>query len=482
MKTGYSVANMDDYMDDINREMSAMISGLENIIDDSDAGNDSEPDFDEIQGCSGPEDLTYESLNFGINTENKNKTLSKVEAKPETKEPCEDVKKSDTEKMFDELNPAFKETANNKAVIKKTETKKVVKVKAGTEKPKASEEKNNNTVTGKKAENVKKITDEKKGKESDSSPANQKSVKGSEKTGKEKTAANTEAEKKSEASESVERPKKTGTAKKTGKTAPKNDVFEDIDEAKLNNDSKIKYDFPDDEEDFSAKGTLNEDRKTDDNPEVTIEEAVDDNDEGIRMRYFVHDKDDVIIVEEFPSIKDRIHNFFQRDFVRKVSVFFLLLVLCLGVPTLFAYARTAGKDKPETVKTVVSPKLSASENEMFYQAISEEAYASIEGQQTESSRFETLDDLSLYLDGEITSALSSQKQALNKYKYGSISYDEFVSILKENSSTLDTLQHLLLVNKQNYEDEGKMDDFQRLSDNLDAVMVYGDTLRYGKTS
>lgn len=97
---------------------------------------------------------------------------------------------------------------------------------------------------------------------------------------------------------------------------------------------------------------------------------------------------------------------------------------------------------------------------------------------TSSSRFETLDDLTFYIDGELNSALSAEKQAFNAYQSGTASADDVRAIVSEKAQSADKINHLLVSNKNEYKKAGKESDYNTMKENLDALIVYGDTLLY----
>jgi hypothetical protein len=69
-------------------------------------------------------------------------------------------------------------------------------------------------------------------------------------------------------------------------------------------------------------------------------------------------------------------------------------------------------------------------------------------------------------------------QTVNLYTQGSLTRDNFVATMEEYISQANALNHLLLVNKENYENEGREEEYNELSENLDTLMIYGDMKVY----
>lgn len=97
---------------------------------------------------------------------------------------------------------------------------------------------------------------------------------------------------------------------------------------------------------------------------------------------------------------------------------------------------------------------------------------------TGSSRFNSLDDITFYVEGATMSALSAEKQAVTSYSSGLITYEEFIAIIDENTKTADSINHLLIANEKSYIDEGKEEKYKELMENNNILILYGDTVRY----
>lgn len=98
-----------------------------------------------------------------------------------------------------------------------------------------------------------------------------------------------------------------------------------------------------------------------------------------------------------------------------------------------------------------------------------------------SSRFETLDDLTFYISSNTNSILADEKVVETSYKNGEISYDEFINLMNGYIEDMDTLNHLLISNKETYNGEDKGDVYNELLDDVNTVIMYGDTVVYNNS-
>lgn len=106
---------------------------------------------------------------------------------------------------------------------------------------------------------------------------------------------------------------------------------------------------------------------------------------------------------------------------------------------------------------------------------------SIEIENTESSnssRFANLDELSYYINSQLSSVIANEKMLLNQYKNGEITKDEYKESIQKYIDDVNYYNHLLVANKSLYEDEGKSGDYDTLSENINNVIIYGDELLY----
>lgn len=184
--------------------------------------------------------------------------------------------------------------------------------------------------------------------------------------------------------------------------------------------------------------------------------------------------------------------------LKNVAIFAAMIFVLIGIPLLFSLLfRGSGKEKTE--KAAVSKYTTETKTEAVtevkkiniklgegldtgkdFDEVHDKAYDSM-SETNVSSRFETLDDLTYYLDSNMASTLALEKALATQYKNGSISRDYFTQEMNVEIEFTNTLNHLLTINKQTYKNEGKSDTYKRLSDDMDSLILYGDTLLYGGT-
>jgi predicted small secreted protein len=160
-------------------------------------------------------------------------------------------------------------------------------------------------------------------------------------------------------------------------------------------------------------------------------------------------------------------------------MFAAMFALVIGIPVVISLVGNRGKSEKTKIyseNTVTTEeKTSEVKNALFSEA---EKDSSVDNDGITSSRFATLDELSLYIESNTGSVLSSEMQTVNLYTQGSLTRDNFVATMEEYISQANALNHLLLVNKENYENEGREEEYNELSENLDTLMIYGDMKVY----
>jgi predicted small secreted protein len=180
--------------------------------------------------------------------------------------------------------------------------------------------------------------------------------------------------------------------------------------------------------------------------------------------------------EEFKEYKPKKE---MPEFVKKLVMFAAMFALVIGIPVVISLVGNRGKSEKTKIyseNTVTTEeKTSEVKNALFSEA---EKDSSVDNDGITSSRFATLDELSLYIESNTGSVLSSEMQTVNLYTQGSLTRDNFVATMEEYISQANALNHLLLVNKENYENEGREEEYNELSENLDTLMIYGDMKVY----
>lgn len=152
-----------------------------------------------------------------------------------------------------------------------------------------------------------------------------------------------------------------------------------------------------------------------------------------------------------------------KELITKVIGFVVLVGVIIVIPLLMNGENGKKDDKKSnTVATTTE----------FYLEINNTDTAEpiqIEG----SSRFETLEDLTLYISSNQGVILSNEKQAVTKYNNGVLSKEDTLAILNANIDASNQLYQLLILNKSAYENEGKLDEYDNLYTNMENVLSYG---------
>ena len=94
------------------------------------------------------------------------------------------------------------------------------------------------------------------------------------------------------------------------------------------------------------------------------------------------------------------------------------------------------------------------------------------------SRFETLDDLTTYIDLQTSDLYAKEVQTVNNYKQKNITRENFLSEMNGYIEEVNALNHLLLVNKNGYISDSKETTYNTLYNNLESLMIYGDMAIY----
>lgn len=110
---------------------------------------------------------------------------------------------------------------------------------------------------------------------------------------------------------------------------------------------------------------------------------------------------------------------------------------------------------------------------------SDQTSASSSGSGSSSSRFANLEELTFYIESKTASLMADEKTLLNQYNSGTMSETDFKEQLKGKIDEVDGLNHLLVLNKESYDDEEQSEKYSELLDNINSLTAYGDNIYYG---
>ena len=188
------------------------------------------------------------------------------------------------------------------------------------------------------------------------------------------------------------------------------------------------------------------------------------------------------------EVKDFSIPSFVKKFSKLIACAAMIIVL-IGIPLLFSTLSHSSSNRKVVKKH--SNKVSVTteshidldkaliESNGFDEA-REAAYSSMSNT-NESSRFKNLDELTFYLNSNMASTLALEKALATQYENGKISREYYYSQLSVHREFVDELNHLLTINKKTYQNENMEDEYNTLVNDMDALILYGDTLYYGGT-
>lgn len=108
--------------------------------------------------------------------------------------------------------------------------------------------------------------------------------------------------------------------------------------------------------------------------------------------------------------------------------------------------------------------------------ITTEAYTQETATVSTEGRFNTLDELTTYIDENTKEAYNNEVNLSNKYKESSMSETDVRNQVIVYNKALSELQTLLVSNQGNYEAAGQMETYNMLLKNINTVVDYGNSL------
>lgn len=198
--------------------------------------------------------------------------------------------------------------------------------------------------------------------------------------------------------------------------------------------------------------------------------------------------------KENPHVKDAFLKI-QKNRTFKICAVLGIVLLIVGIIRLIQWNGNKGRDTDNNMNSLWFESASSTrenedttskepytkeitESENVTDELTEFSSEDIPAGMGESTRFSTLDDLTFYLDSQISSIMANEKMLANQYLSGSITQEEYISSLQDYSKQVDSHNHLLVANRNLYKEEGKEDDYNVLTDNINTLTTYGDSLIY----
>lgn len=184
------------------------------------------------------------------------------------------------------------------------------------------------------------------------------------------------------------------------------------------------------------------------------------------------------ILKKFDFIK-------SMENLKKIAAFVIMVSVITGIPliaTLLPREKLHNQTQTEQTTTEVVDIGNTEQNQVAETTTEEQSTESQLLQvaasnmtiYTASSGFETIDDLTLYINSNQGVILTEEKTLVSKFNNGQISRKDFLEKMGEQTDALDELAHLLNANKSVYENHGQLDKYEALDKNIDTIMSYGD--------
>lgn len=99
---------------------------------------------------------------------------------------------------------------------------------------------------------------------------------------------------------------------------------------------------------------------------------------------------------------------------------------------------------------------------------------------TGSTRFSTLSDLTYYIESFTNYYYSLELQLYTRYENEDLTRDEMVEIISGYTEEINTVYHLLTVNKSVYEENDMADTYSELNEEINELIIYGDMIIYSE--
>lgn len=207
-------------------------------------------------------------------------------------------------------------------------------------------------------------------------------------------------------------------------------------------------------------------------PETTCKEDSEDQEENFNFKLMSFTKKQIERLES---------NLESNDFLKKMCVSAAAVIIILLIPIIFAVA--SSKQDININKKVSTTQLSSADPNSkldtsgFENLLStKQETPKTEKTDSASNRFETVDDLTLYIQSSTAFYLSTEKQLYTKYRNGVIDGQALKDNIYDCTEKLNSIYHLLIINKAVYEENNISDTYDQLISNINTVFVYGDSI------
>ncbi len=194
----------------------------------------------------------------------------------------------------------------------------------------------------------------------------------------------------------------------------------------------------------------------------------------------VYGEEDIEIIDPQPQEQPQVEYIPPKPKTgKKIFVFAAMLMCMIGIPLIITLA--GRKEKTSSIipqaSQIMTSQGATEQSTLFYCEAKKQTENAL-GDVKTSTRFANLDELTLYLNSNTGAALSNETQIVNMFDSGLITAEVLQTQMQEYISQANELNHLLLVNNQTYANAGRQEEYNTLKDNIDTLLIYGDTAIY----
>lgn len=194
----------------------------------------------------------------------------------------------------------------------------------------------------------------------------------------------------------------------------------------------------------------------------------------------VYGEEDIEVIDPQPQEQPQVEYIPPKPRTgKKIFAFAAMLMCMIGIPLIITLAGRKEKTSsiiPQTSQIMTSQ--GATEQSTLFYCEAKKQTENALGDVKTSTRFANLDELTLYLNSNTGAALSNETQIVNMFDSGLITAEVLQTQMQEYISQANELNHLLLVNNQTYANAGRQEEYNTLKDNIDTLLIYGDTAIY----
>lgn len=185
-----------------------------------------------------------------------------------------------------------------------------------------------------------------------------------------------------------------------------------------------------------------------------------------------------------------------KSFCKKAAVFFIALIVIVGIPIILFKSKEQNKPNTQnnpSVTPVTPDATNLTTDDMFNdwsdpfdyydlepstgtpsESITQEKITEATSE-TSSSRFNTLDELTAYIQSNQGVILSTMQLAEIQLQNEEISHEQYISQMNTYIAAANELNNLLLANASVYSEEQQQDTYNNLVQSMNTVIVYGAT-------